>query len=237
MNKSYTYQEQTIDYTLIYKKRKTIGIYIDTYGNIELRMPKETTDNQISQLIESKWSWITTKQGEMKEKTKGFKERVYEEGELYLYLGENYPIRIIENKELKNENVLLKKGELLVNIKAYDEEHIKKILKKFYHKQCKSLVEERIKYYQSNFKVKPRSIKLSDNKKTWGTCNSLRELTFNWKLAMAPLEVVDYIVVHEMCHMVHLNHDRSFWRLVGKYIPDYEERQAWLNQSHWKMVV
>jgi len=57
------------------------------------------------------------------------------------------------------------------------------------------------------------------------------------KLAMAPLEVIDYIVVHEMCHMVHLNHDRSFWRLVGKMLPDYEERESWLAQSSWKMVV
>ncbi len=70
-----------------------------------------------------------------------------------------------------------------------------------------------------------------------GTCNSKRELTFNWKLAMAPLDVIDYIVIHEMCHMVHMNHDRSFWRLVGKYMPNYDEKQAWLANSHWKMVL
>ena len=54
---------------------------------------------------------------------------------------------------------------------------------------------------------------------------------------MAPLNVIDYVVVHEMCHMVHLNHDRSFWRLVGKIIPDYEQRENWLNFSNWKMTV
>ena len=54
---------------------------------------------------------------------------------------------------------------------------------------------------------------------------------------MAPMEVLDYVVIHEMCHMIHLNHDRSFWRLVGKYKPDYEQCQEWLRQSHWKMVV
>lgn len=237
MNVSYTYQEQTIDYHIIYKKRKTLGIYIDVYGNIELRVPKDTADEQIHQLIESKWSWIITQQSEMKEKTKGFKERVYEEGEMFLYLGKNYPIRILEDETVSCEAVQLKGEELLINIKVYHEDHIKKLLKRFYCKQCKTLIEERIRYYQPKFKVKPRSFKISHNKKTWGTCNAHRELTFNWKLAMAPLDVVDYIVIHEMCHMVHLNHDRSFWRLVGKYIPDYEERQAWLSQSHWKMGV
>lgn len=54
---------------------------------------------------------------------------------------------------------------------------------------------------------------------------------------MAPLDVIDYIVIHEMCHMVHMNHDRSFWRLVGKYMPNYDEKQAWLANSHWKMVL
>ncbi len=237
MNAYYTYENQTIDYHVIYKKRKTLGIYIDVYGNIELRVPKETTNEQIHRLIENKWSWIVTKQSEMKEKTKGYKEKVYEEGEMFLYLGENYPIRILEDETLSCEAVQLNDTELLVNIKVYDEDRIKKLLKRFYYKKCKVLLEERIRYFQSNFKVKPRSIKISNNKKTWGTCNSYRELTFNWKLVMAPLDVFDYVVVHEMCHMVHLNHDRSFWRLVGKYILDYEERQEWLRQSHWKMVV
>jgi len=242
MNKEYEYNKQKIDYHVIYKKRKSLGIYIDVYGNIELRVPRETSDEQISQMIEAKWNWIISKQKEMKEKTKGFKEKEYVEGEVFLYLGKSYPIKIQEVQFIKNESVVLLEEELVISIKEYDnnkdkEERIKKLLKKFYYQRCKALVNERITYYQPNFRVKPRGFKIANNKKTWGTCNSMRELTFNWKLAMAPIEVLDYVVVHEMCHMVHLNHDRSFWRLVGKYIPDYEDRQLWLRHSHWKMVV
>lgn len=242
MNKEYTYNNQTIDYHIIYKKRKSLGIYIDVYGNIELRVPKETEDKQISNLLEAKWHWIISKQEEMKDKTKGFKAKEYVEGEVFLYLGKSYPIRINEDASYKSEYVELDEDELVITIKKYDdgnirEEKIKKLLKKFYYKQCKALITERINHYQPNFRVKPRGFKIANNKKTWGTCNSYRELTFNWKLVMAPIEVLDYVVVHEMCHMVHLNHDRSFWRLLGKYIPDYEDKQMWLRQSHWKMVL
>lgn len=235
--KHYSYEDKTIDYHIIYKKRKSLGIYIDVYGNIELRVPRETTEEQVEKLIESKWDWIISRQQEMKEKTKGFKEKEYKEGETFLYLGSNYPIRIQDDLENEKEEVVFNNKELVIKINGFGEEKVQQLLKRFYYKQCKALVEQRIRFYQSNFKVKPKSIKISDNKKTWGTCNSLRELTFNWKLSMAPIEVVDYVVVHEMCHLVHLNHDRSFWRLLGKYIPDYESRQEWLSHSHWKMVV
>jgi len=98
-------------------------------------------------------------------------------------------------------------------------------------------VEKSIRNHQRHFKVKPRSIRITDSKATWGTCDSQLQLTFNWRLAMAPIEVIDYVVVHEMCHMVHLNHDRSFWRLVGKMSPNFKEQENWLASSSWKMTV
>lgn len=235
--------DQTLTYTLIYKKRKSLGIYIDPYGHVEVRVPKETTFEQIEKLLESKWAWIIEKQAEMKEKTKGFKEKTYTSGELFLFQGKSYPIKIISNHVETKEGVFFTGDCLEVYLSAPELEAqdnhdlIKKAMKRFYYQQCKALVESRIKHYQPFFKTKPRSIKISDNKKTWGTCNNHYELTFNWKLAMAPIEIIDYIVVHEMSHMVHLNHDRSFWRLVGKLMPDYEKCQQWLADSHWKMTV
>lgn len=237
MTSYYTYNNQTVDFQLTYKKRKTLGIYIDVYGNIELRVPKATEDQQIIDLLESKWSWIVRKQGEMKERTKGFKEKTYEDGEEFLFLGNHYPIEVEEDPKAKHATITFDQSTLKIVVPVRDEAMLKKLMTKFYKQQCKKLVESRIREYQSNFKVKPKSIKINGNKKNWGTCNSLRDLTFNWKLAMAPLKVIDYVVIHEMCHMIHMNHDRSFWRLVGKYMPDYEAQQNWLKETHWQMVV
>ncbi|MBN2222920.1 MAG: M48 family metallopeptidase [Vallitaleaceae bacterium] len=234
---TYSKENKSIEYHVLYKKRKSFGIYIDVYGNIELRVPKDAKEEQILRLLEDKWNWIITKQEEMVEKSKGFKEKVYEGGETFLYLGRSYPIQIIIDETLTKDHVIFQEDTLHVNLKSHEEERIKQALQRFYYQECKRIAEERIRIYQAPLKMKPRKVSISDNKATWGTCDSKHQLTFNWKLVMAPLDVIDYVVVHELCHMVHLNHDRSFWRLVGRFIPDYEEKQAWLAQSSWKMVV
>jgi predicted metal-dependent hydrolase len=228
---------ETISYNLVYKKRTTMGIYIDLYGNVEVQVPKGTSEECVHQLLEGKWELILQRTKEMKDRTAGHIEKVYDQGGTFLYLGNTYPILISQDTNIEKDKVVFEEGKLHVYVKQQEDERIKQALKRFYYQQCKALVEKRIQFYQSNFKLKPRSIRISDSKTTWGTCDSMRQLTFNWKLSMAPLDVLDYVVVHEMCHMIHMNHDRSFWRLVGKILPDYEERENWLALSSWKMVV
>ncbi|MBT2738421.1 M48 family metallopeptidase [Bacillus sp. ISL-7] len=231
------YLGQTLSFEINYKNRTSMGIYIDVYGNVEIQAPKGTSDELIQQLLEEKWDWIQQKSTEMKDRTLGQKVKLYDHGETFLYLGNEYPIKVSQDITIKQDYVVLEGDKLYIYVKQLEDEKIKQALKRFYYQQCKTLVERSIRSYQSNFKIKPRSIRISDNNRNWGTCDSRQQLTFNWKLAMAPLKVIDYVVVHEMCHMVHLNHDRSFWRLVGKIIPEYEQMENWLALSSWKMTV
>jgi predicted metal-dependent hydrolase len=231
----HTFLGETISFDLIYKNRSTIGIYIDFFGKIEVHVPKETPEEHVLRILEEKWEIVLHRTNEMKDRLPGPKKKVYNQGERFLYLGRDYPILISQDTDIKKDKVVFEGETLYIYVKQYKDESIKKALKRFYYQRCKALVEKRIQFHQSSFKVKPRSIRISDSSTTWGTCDGMRQLTFNWKLAMAPLEVIDYVVVHEMCHMVHLNHDRSFWRLVGKIIPDYEKRENWLALSQWKM--
>ncbi|MEY2195151.1 M48 family metallopeptidase [Neobacillus sp. BF23-41] len=231
------YLGQTLSFEINYKNRTSMGIYIDVYGNVEIQAPKGTSDELILQLLEEKWDWIQQKSTEMKDRRLGQKVKVYDHGETFLYLGNDYPIQVSQDINIKQDYVVLEGDKLYIYVKQLEDEKIKQALKRFYYQQCKTLVERSIRSYQSNFKIKPRSIRISDNNRNWGTCDSRQQLTFNWKLAMAPLKVIDYVVVHEMCHMVHLNHDRSFWRLVGKIIPEYEQMENWLALSSWKMTV
>ncbi|HYE68216.1 MAG TPA: M48 family metallopeptidase [Anaerovoracaceae bacterium] len=119
--------------------------------------------------------------------------------------------------------------EELIKANDLEEEEAEKRLKKFYITSCKKIVAERIKIYQEQLRVKPKIIEVVESKKQWGSCNTKRELTFNYRLVMAPIEIIDYVVVHELCHLLHMNHDRSFWRLVGSILPDYKKRQEFLN--------
>jgi predicted metal-dependent hydrolase len=233
----HTYLGETIRFEIKYKNRTSIGISIDSYGNVEVQAPKGTPDETVLQLVEGKWALIQQKLKEMKDRLLGPQKKVYEYGESFLYLGNTYPIQIFQDLNITQEHVVFKEGKLHIYVKQFDTEKIKQALKRFYYQQCKAIVAKSISSYQSNFKTKPRSFRISDSKTTWGTCDSKQQLTFNWRLAMAPREVIDYVVVHEMCHMVHLNHDRSFWRLVGKIMPDYKEKETWLTLSSWKMTV
>lgn len=233
----YSSSYKDIEYQIIYKKRKTYGIYIDMYGNVELRVPKDANDTQIQKILEERYDWIIKKSNEIKEKTKGAQKKTYNQGEKFLYLGQELPIYITRVEGLQQNIAELDKACLKIYVKENEEEQIQEALKRFYYQHCKAIIEKRVQYYSALIKVKPKSIRLTDNKSNWGTCNSKKELSFNWKLIMAPIEVIDYVVVHELCHIHHMNHDRSFWRLVGKYMPDYEKRRAWLSHSNWKMTL
>lgn len=233
----HTFSGETIHFDLTYKNRKSMSIHIDLYGNVQVQAPKGTTEEKVLQLLEEKWEQILHKRIEMKERLDGIQNKVYDQGETFLYLGNNYPIQIFQESDISQDYVVFQEDKLNIYVKQLEDERIQTALKRFYYQQCKALVEKSIKTYQTNFKVKPRSIRINDSKTTWGTCDAKQQLTFNWKLAMAPLKVIEYVVVHEMCHMVHLNHDRSFWRLVGKIQPDYEQQEKWLALSSWKMNV
>jgi predicted metal-dependent hydrolase len=231
------YLGETIHFEIKYKKRTSMGITIDLYGNVEVQAPKGISNERVVQALEEKWEWIQQKLKEMKDRTQGSVVKNYEHGETFLYLGKEYPIEISHDINTEQNRVVFEEGKLHIFVKHLEDEKIKQALKRFYYQQCKMLVEKSIKTYQGNFKSKPRSILITDNKMNWGTCDSRQQLTFNWRLAMAPQSVIDYVVVHEMCHMVHLNHDRSFWRLVGKILPDYKQQENWLALSNWKMTV
>ncbi|WP_110114259.1 SprT family zinc-dependent metalloprotease [Bacillus sp. CGMCC 1.16541] len=234
---NHTYLGETIRFEITYKNRKSIGISIDSYGDVHVSAPKKTSDEQVINVLESNWDAILQKVNEVKARFNGPEEKVYENDEHFLYLGKSYPINIRQDSHAKQDYVSFDGAVLHITAKHLDNEALKQSLKRFYYQQTKALVEESIASYQHHFKTKPRSIKITDSPTTWGTCDSNLRLTFNWKLAMAPRDVLDYVVVHEMCHMVHLNHDRSFWRLVGKIMPDYKDKERWLALSNWKMTV
>src|SRR6185312_12477776 len=110
-------------------------------------------------------------------------------------------------------------------------------LKKFYINSCKTIVAERVKIYQKQLKVNTKMMEIVESKAKWGRYSSDRNLAFNYRLAMAPIDVIDYVVIHELCHIHHMNHDRSFWRRVGSIMPDYKEKEAFLARHGHSMLL
>lgn len=210
-------ENEMIKFDVQYGKRKKLSIHIDSFGFITVKASKGTSEEMIISAIESKGKWILAKIHEIEATREIPQAREYHAEGKFLHLGKEYFLHE------------------LIEIRELDEEVLKRKLKKFYVTSCKMIVEERIKIYQKQLKVKPKIIEIVESKVKWGSCSSDRKLTFNYRLAMAPIEVIDYVIVHELCHLLHMNHDRSFWRRVGSIMPDYKEKEEYLARHGYSM--
>lgn len=132
------------------------------------------------------------------------------------------PLEININSEIKKDVVTLMGDHIYVECKTDDKDALLKTLTKFYKRQAKKHIEKRLRHFQPQIKKKYKTFTIEANDARWGSCNGRGELTFHWKLMLFPEVAIDYVVIHELCHLEHLNHDRSFWRLVGKLCPDYK---------------
>lgn len=148
------------------------------------------------------------------------------------YFGTKTPVTILIKPSVKKPNVYFANGVIAIETHTNDDLIIQNAFFSFCKKSLKGYIEKRLSFYQPHFKIKPKAFKIEASIKNWGTCNHLRELTFNIGLITLSRDLIDYVVVHEMCHMVHLNHDRSFWRLLGKIYPNYKECESKLSQPN-----
>lgn len=137
--------------------------------------------------------------------------------------------------EVKNINVRLLRGKFIVTTYTKDQDKIKLALENWYRDKTLKKAKERVKYYKSYFRDKVIDIKVKDQKKRWASCTKNNELLFNWRCVMAPSNILDYIVVHEMCHMKYKSHSKEFWDNVCSVLNDYEYRKEWLKNNGIKL--
>lgn len=204
------FENNTIEFNVQYGIRKKISIHMDSMGFITVKAPNDTSKEMVMSAVKQHGKTILEKLQLIAKARDIPKTREYQDKGKFLHLGKYYFL-----------HELIKTNEL-------DEEELKMNLKKFYFSSCKKIIGERIKIYQTQLKVKPKTIEVDESKTKWGSCSSDKKITFNYRLAMAPIEVIDYVIIHELCHLLHMNHDRSFWRRVGSIMPDYKEKEAYL---------
>lgn len=104
-----------------------------------------------------------------------------------------------------------------------------------YRKKAEMILTERVHYYEPILGVKVNRIHIKDQKTRWGSCSSKKNVNLNWRLILAPQEVMDYVIIHELCHLIEMNHSRAFWELVESICPDYRERKQWLKENAGKL--
>ncbi|MDF2609771.1 MAG: hypothetical protein K0R92_1245 [Lachnospiraceae bacterium] len=221
------HKSRLIPFQIEYRKRRTMEIRIQPPDNIKVLVPAGLSKDIIIREVKGKADWICKKLEEYHGVEYKVIKKAYMDGETFLYLGSSYQLRIIETK-YKTPRVNLLQDTVCIYTSTRDEDELKNALEKWYRLRMKEVIAERIRYYQQFFKMTPSGIVIKEQKKRWGSCTSERKLLFNWRLVMAPVSVIDYVVVHEMCHMKHMNHSKDFWNLVEVILPDYKERKKWL---------
>ncbi len=216
---------------IIRSKRKSFCIEIDEAGKILLRIPIKASDETIKEFIKKHSKWIEKKLNEIENRKIKYQIKKFVDGEKFLYLGKFYNLNIVKNQKIplifKNEFYLSKN--YILN--GYE------IFKNFYKKMAKEIINERVKFYANKYGFNYNKIKITSANKRWGSCTGKGNLNFSYRLIMAPLKVVDYVVVHELVHLIDKTHEKSFYNKVEKILPDYKERKDWLNKNGYLLKI
>ncbi|MFL0270114.1 M48 family metallopeptidase [Candidatus Clostridium radicumherbarum] len=237
MRLGFVFGTRNIDFNLEYSNRKTLAIEVEPSGEVNVIAPISVSEEKIINKVKSRASWIVQKQYEVRNINVNKINREAISGESYLYLGRNYTLQINVRTRTEEITVRLFRGKFIVTTYTEDEEKIKSALEEWYRKKALIKINERINYYSHYFDRKPSAVKVKEQKKRWASCTSKDELLFNWRCIMAPSNIIDYIIVHEMCHMYHKDHSKEFWSMVNGVLPDYEGRKLWLRDNGIKLDI
>lgn len=201
-------------------------------GQIRIVVPKETATAQIERIIAKKDRWIRQKlrlQATVVEP----KPKEFISGEAFPYLGKNYRLKVIYGDK---DHVALRSGRIEVCVAEKrgakgSEVRVKSLLVFWYRAKAIKRLTEKVEKYSKRIGVKPKSVKVRDYKSRWGSCILPSTVSFNWRILMAPHKIVDYVVVHELCHLKHHDHSERFWSTVDRTVRDSERSRAWLNKN------
>jgi hypothetical protein len=209
---------------IIRSRRRTIALVITPEAQLIVRAPLKATAAMIEELIREKRSWILKKIWEIKQRPAAMA-HAYNEGETFLYLGRAYPLHIVESG-----NTAIERTDRLCVCRTVLPD-IKHRLKCWYMQEARREIQARCMWFSMTTGYIPQSIRITDACQRWGSCTHKGGLNFSWRLIQAPLEIVDYVIVHELVHLRQPDHSKKFWAKVKEIMPDYERRREWLREN------
>lgn len=208
--------------------RQTTDIVIERNGMITVRPPKKMTPEQVDETVLSKRMWIYRNLVEWRDLNATRVAREWVSGESFLYLGSHYRLQLVVEQD---EPLKLKDGRFCLLrsvVESGGREAAHQAFEDFYREKGLPRIKKRAAYFAPKVGVAMNSVQLKELGYRWGACLTNGDLHFHWKCLMAPLTIIDYIIVHELCHLRHRNHSDAFWNEVDKVLPDYRERKDWL---------
>lgn len=215
-------------------RRKTADIRVEE-GAVSVIVPVSTSVEKIDQLLLSKRMWIKEKMALQRDMAPASSKQ-FISGESFPYLGRNYRLKVECGAF---SPVKLLQGRLLVQTPegSQQPQMIRNALVRWYKRQANLKIREKVARYAPLVGVKPTGVTIKTFKSRWGSCTAKGELEFNWLIMLAPNRMVDYVVTHELCHLLHHNHSPAFWREVMRVMPDYQQCRDWLRDHSEGLLV
>jgi predicted metal-dependent hydrolase len=218
-------------------RKKSVSIEVND-GIVKVRVPKNLSDKKIQTIINDRLPWIEKKIDEQAQQMIDIPKR-YVNGEFFSYLGNEYQLQIIEDSQ---EHIVLNEKYLQVMLPIISHtddisEYVHSLLTKWYEQQALSILTKKTKKFDALIDKRPVSIKIRDYKSRWGSCSSKGAITYNWRIIIGPEHVVDYVVVHELSHLLEHNHSKSFWKSVEQVFPDFKNSRKWLKMNGQKLRI
>jgi hypothetical protein len=210
--------------------RKTTDIVIERDGQITVRPPVGMVPEQVDQTVLSKRMWIYRNLAEWKDLNATRVVREWVNGESFPYLGSRYRLQLVADQD---EPLKLKDGSFHLHRSVIDQggsEAAQAAFIRFYTDRGHDRLQKRVAFFSPRVGVRAPSVAVRDTGYRWAACLPKGDLHFHWKCLMAPLTVIDYIVVHELCHLHHRDHTDAFWNEVDKVMPNYRDRKDWLRR-------
>jgi predicted metal-dependent hydrolase len=222
------------DYHIRRSGRAQRARIVVTPARVEVVAPLTMQENRIHRFVQEKRDWIVQTLEKIARKVEArssFAPPHFSDGAEIPYRGRRYTMRTCPTR-LKRVKIEFDEGFTahIPHTLAADRhrEEVKNALIRWLRKRAEEDAHRHLQAHIPRFNLMPRSINIRTQRSRWGSCGRHNDLQLNWLLILAPPEVYEYVLVHELCHIRHKNHSADFWRLVAEHLPDYKKRRAWL---------
>jgi predicted metal-dependent hydrolase len=213
-------------YTLIRSKRKTVALIVQGDGSLVVRAPLRLSRKAIDEFVASKVEWVDKHRQAVKAHTAAAPAHAYAAGEQFWFLGQRYSLVIVT---AASPLLNFKNGNFRLAARAAPK--AAQVFEAWYKQQARRVLTERVALRAAFHMLTVSRVRISSARTRWGSCSSRGSLSFTWRLVMAPVEVVDYVIVHELAHLRVHNHSPEFWKEVARLMPDYAQRKQWLKDN------
>ncbi len=215
-------------------RRKSADIRVEE-GAVSIVVPANTLPGKIDQLLADKRRWIKEKIA-LQQELSPPSTKQYVSGEAFSYLGRNYRLKVEQGNFAP---VKLIQGRLVVTLPNTTEQPhmVRNALVRWYKRQAEQKLQEKVDRFSSLVGVEPTGVGIKTFRSRWGSCTTKGKLEFNWQIMMAPNRMVDYVVIHELCHLIRHDHSPEFWREMARVMPDYQQCRDWLRGNAVQLIV